>query len=97
MLNEVLVSLFRLCLFDFGSTSTLINEHAVPPHALPKHGESQVVTTTQGTYLSSNYFNASKILFLDFCKTRKILYVYQHTYSSSTLRYDFIVGRDIQG
>ena len=45
-LNVSVVSLFGLCLFDSGcsgSTSTLINEHAVSPRVHPKFRESQIV------------------------------------------------------
>ena len=94
-LNETPVSLFGLALFDSGSTSTLINERAVPPNIEPRLGEDQVVTTTQGTYSSTKYFDAAEIMFPDFCKTRVIPKVHLRTFSSSTSRYDFIVGRDI--
>ena len=94
-LNGSPVSLFGLCLFDSGSTSTLINERAVPPTVKPKQGDSQLVTTTQGTYASKNYFDASEIMFPEFCKTRMIPKVHLRTFSSATSRYDFIVGRDI--
>ena len=95
MLNGSPVSLFGLCLFDSGSTSTLINEHVVPPEVKPRFGDPQLVTTTQGTYSSKHYFDASEIMFPEFCKTRMIPTVHLRTFSSATSRYDFIVGHDI--
>ena len=94
-LNGHPVSLFGLCLFDSGSTSTLINEHAIPPNVEPKWGDNQLVTTTQGTYSSKKYFDASEIMFLEFCKIRMIPTVHLRTFSSDNSRYNFIVGRDI--
>ena len=89
------MSLFGLCLFDSGSTSTLINERAVPPNVEPRLSDPQVVTTTQGTYSSKNYFDASEIIFPEFCKTRMIPKVHLRTFSSVNSWYDFIVWRDI--
>ena len=54
-----------------------------------------MVTTTQGTYLSKNYFDASEIMFPEFCKTRIIPTVHLRTFASNNSRYDFIAGRDI--
>ena len=94
-LNGSLVSLFGLCLFNLDSTSTLINECVVPPNILPKQGENQLVTTTQGSYSSQNYFDASEIMFPEFCKTRIIPTAHICTFASKTSLYDFIVGWDI--
>ena len=94
-LNGTVVALFGLCLFDSGSTSTLINERTVPPQVKPKQGEKQLVTTTQGNYTSENYFDELDIMFPEFCKTRLIPTVHLRTFSSRNSRYDFIVGRDI--
>ena len=71
-LNDKPVALFGLCLFDSGSTSTLINERAIPPTVVPKIGPSQEVTITQGTYTSTKYFFGNEISFPEFCKTRYI-------------------------
>ena len=94
-LNGKTISLYGLCLFDSGSTSTLINERAIPPGVTPKQGPTQQVTTTQGNYSSSEYFDAQEIVFPDFCTTRKIPTLHLRTFSSATSRYDFIVGRDV--
>ena len=94
-LNDTLTSLYGLCLFDSGSTSTLINRHAIPPNVAPKQGATQLVTTTQGNFSSSDYFDAQEIVFPAFCSTRKIPKVHLRTFSSTTSRYDFIVGRDV--
>ena len=72
-LNGSVISLFVLCLFDSGSTSTLTNERTVPPQVHPKHIESQIVTTTQGTYLLEKYFDAKDIFFTNFAKREKKL------------------------
>ena len=71
-MNGKEVSLFGLALFDSGSTSTLINERAIPHAISAHHGEDQMVTTTQGTYLSKKYFDAKFVSFPEFCKTRHI-------------------------
>ena len=94
-LNGHPVSLFGLYLFDSGSTSTLINKRAVPPNVEQKLGDDQLVTTTQGTYSSKNYFDASEIMFQEFCKTRMNPTVNLRAFSSNNSRYNFIVGRDI--
>ena len=52
-LNKKSIVLYGLCLFDSGSTSTLINERVIPHHVTPEVGPTQQVTTTQGTYNSS--------------------------------------------
>ena len=57
-LNGSPTSLYGLCLFDSGSTSTLIDERAIPPNVAPKQGPTQLVITTQGNYSSSDYFDA---------------------------------------
>ena len=67
-LNDSPVSLFGLCLVDSGSTSTLINERAVPPNVKPRLGDPQVVTTTQGTYSSKIISMHSKLYFPNFAK-----------------------------
>ena len=57
-LNDVDVHLFALCLYDSGSTSTLINEQAIPHGIIAKNGMPQTFTTTQGTYETSKFFAA---------------------------------------
>ena len=94
-LNNRTVALFGLCLFDSGSTSTLINERAIPQIVKPLLGETQQVTTTQGIYESSKFFYAEQISFPEFCKTRYIPKIHLRTFLSPTSRYDFIVGRDV--
>ena len=94
-LNKKSVALFGLCLFDSGSTNTLINERAIPHHVDPRIGPTQQVTTTQGTYNSTKYFLGETIYFPEFCKTRFIQQVTLRTFNSCTSRYDFIVGRDV--
>ena len=94
-LNGHPVSLFGLCLFDLGNTSTLINERAVPPDVTPRLDEDQLVTSTQGTYASKKYFDTLEIMFPEFCKTRNIPTVHLRTFSSVNSQFDFIVGRDI--
>ena len=94
-LNGHPVSLFGLCLFESGSTSTLINECAVPPNVEPRLGDGQLVTTSQDIYSSKKYFDASEIMFPELCKTRTIPTVHLRTFSSNNSRYNFIVGRDI--
>ena len=47
-LHDTNIALLGLCLFDSGSTSTLINVHAAPPHIKPKRDPDQQVTTTEG-------------------------------------------------
>ena len=54
-LNDKTVNLFGLCLFDSGSTTTLINKRSVPPAVVPSRGNSQAFTTTQGTYESREF------------------------------------------
>ena len=79
-LNDTLTSLYGLCLFDSGSTSTLINERAIPPTVAPKQGPTQLVTTTQGNYSSSDYFDAQEIMFPDFVAQEKFLKcIYVHS------------------
>ena len=87
--------MFALCLFDSGSTSTLINERSLPMGITPKIGQSQTFTTTQGTYDTSTFFIATDIFFPDFCKSRKIATVHMRTFNSPNSRYDVIVGRDL--
>ena len=58
-LNDISVSVFGLCSFDVGSTSTtstLINEQVVLPQVQANIGSDQQVTTTQGIYFSNKYF-----------------------------------------
>ena len=95
LLNDSPVTLFGIYLFDSGSTSTLINTRAVPTTATVRHGANQMVTTTQGTYNSTEYFNAEKLSFPECFKTRFIPLVHLRTFDSPTSHYDFIVGRDI--
>ena len=45
-----------VCLFDSGSTNTLINHRAVLPNILARADATQSFTTTQGTYESSIIF-----------------------------------------
>ena len=68
-LNKKSVAPFGLCLFDSGSTSTLINERVISHHVDPKIGPTQQVTMTQGTYNFSKYFMGEEISFPEFCKT----------------------------
>ena len=60
-LNNIRADLHALCLFDSDSTSTLINQHALPPAIKAKTGAIQSFTTTQGTYNSSKYFVGNNI------------------------------------
>ena len=94
-LNKKSVALFGLCLFDSDSVNTLINERAIPHHMDPQIGPTQQVTTTQGTYNSSNYFLGETISFPDFCKTRFLQQVILRNFNSRTSGYDFIVGSDV--
>ena len=82
----MIIYLYSLYLFNSGSTSTLINKRAIPPEVTPKQGPTQQVTTTQGNYSSSDYFDAQEIVFPDFCSTRKIPNVHLRTFSSRTWR-----------
>ena len=90
-LNGSVVSLFGLYLFDSGSTSTLINERAVPPQVHPKFGESQIVTTTQGTVpIHQKSIMTQKTFFSpNFAKREKYL---KYTYVPiRVLRHDMIL------
>ena len=50
ILNDTEADLHALCLFDSGSTNSLINQRSLPPFILAKIGKMQSFTTTQGTY-----------------------------------------------
>ena len=52
-LNDRQADLYTFCLFDSGSTNTLINQRSVPPDIPAKSGASQSFTTIQGIYESS--------------------------------------------
>ena len=52
-LIDVQTDLYALCLFDSGSTNTLINHRVVPLEIPVRAGASQSFMTTQGTYESS--------------------------------------------
>ena len=94
-LNEVRADLYALCLFDSGSTNTLINHRAVPPGIPIKLGTPQSFTTTQGTYESSKIFQARNIFFPNFCKSRSIPEVQLRLFNSPKSRYDVIISRDV--
>ena len=94
-LNGKQADLYALCLFDSGSTNTLINQQLIPPDIPAKSGTSQSFTTTQGTYESSKIFIAKNIYFPDFCKSRKIPKIQTRLFNSPNSRYDVIIGRDI--
>ena len=66
ILKETNVALFGLCLFDSGSTSTLINEPAIPFHGKGKQESIQKITAAQGNYLLTEYFYAAKLCFSNF-------------------------------
>ena len=67
-LNDKKVALYALCLFDSGSSNTLINQCSLPPFVEANVGTSQAFTTTQGTYNSSEYFMGKIYSFLIFVK-----------------------------
>ena len=94
-LNDAPVDAFGLCLFVSGSTTTLLNQRALPNNITPRMGTTQQFTTTQGTYQTQEYVVAREIIFPDFCKSRKIPQVNIRLFNSPTSRYDVIVGRDI--
>ena len=94
-LNNTEVHLFALCLYNSGSTSTLLNEQAIPQGIIAKIGLPQTFTTTQGIYKTNKFFIAEGIFFLDFCKSWQIPPVHMRTFNSPNSRYDIIVGRDV--
>ncbi len=94
-LNGVQVDLFGLCLFDSGSTCTLFNSRALPASVSPKLGEPQKFTATQGTYSSQEIVTGTEIFFPNFCKTRIIPDHTFRLFTSPSLRYDVIIGRDL--
>jgi len=94
-LNDIKVDTFGLCLFDSGSTTTLMNQRALPRIVKPRVGSVQQYTTTQGTYRAQNYVLAEEILFPDFCKSRIIPSIKIRLFDSPTSRYDVIIGRDV--
>ena len=94
-LNNKDVHLHALCLYDSGSTSTLINQRAVPPTIIAKIGTAQSFTTTQGSYKSSKYFMANNIFFPDFCRARRIPEIVMRLFNSPMSRYDVIISRDV--
>ena len=94
-LNDARADLYALCLFDSGSTNTLINHRAVPPCIPVRSGASQLFTTTRGTYESSKIFHARNIFFPDFCKSRSVPEVQLRLFNSPKSRYDVIISRDV--
>ena len=50
LLNDTNTDLYALCLFDSGSTNSLINQRSLPPFIQAKIGKMQSFTTIQGTY-----------------------------------------------
>ena len=86
---------FSLCLFDSGSSATLLNERAIPAFIKPKVGEPQRFTTTQGSYTSNKFFMAKTISFPEFCKTPFVPELAVRTFHSPSSWYDIIVGHDI--
>ena len=94
-LNDKQADLYALCLFNSGSTNTLINQQSVPPDIPAKPGMSQPFTTTQGTYESSKIFLVQNSYFPDFCKSRKIPKIQIRLFNSPNSQYDVIISRDI--
>lgn len=94
-LNDIQADLHALCLFNSGSSSTLINQHALPPLIKSKMGALQSFTTTQGTDESSKFYVGSNIFFPDFCKSRKISEITMRLFNSPVSRYDVIISRDV--
>ena len=90
-LNDIDVDTFGLCLFDSGSTTTLMNQRALPRTVKPRVGSVQQYTTTQGTNRAQNYVFAEEILFPDFCKSRIIPSIKIRLFDSPTSRYDVIL------
>ena len=80
-LSDTNTALFGLCLFDSGSTSTLINVHAVSPHIKPKSSQDQQITTTEGIYSSNEYIlMLQKYPFQISVKCiRSLSYIYVHS------------------
>ena len=62
---------------------------------MPRLGNIQTFTSTQGTYESKEYFFAKGIYFPDFCKSRQINNVAMRTFDSITSRYDVIIRHDL--
>ena len=83
-LNEESANLLGLCLFDSGSSSTLINDRAILASIKPHLGDPQRFTTTQGSYLCRKYFLARKIISPEFCKTRFVPKLLVRTFHSPT-------------
>ncbi len=94
-MNEKQVDAFALCLFDSGSTVTLLNERVLPPGIKPKVGQEQSFTTTQGTYSAQNYVLAKDVFVPEFCNSRSIPTLTMRLFNSPNSRYDVIVGRDV--
>ena len=62
-----MVALFGLCLFDLVSTSKLINECAVLTQFKIRKGLDQQVTTTQGFYSFSEFFDVEEKYLFQIC------------------------------
>ena len=94
-LNNKQADLHASCLFDSGSTNTLINQQSIP-HGVPaKNGVSQSFTTTQGTYESSKIYFGKNIYFPDFCNSRNIPKIQLWLFNGPKSWFDVIIGRDI--
>ena len=73
----------------------LINKRSVPSAIIHKVGNTQVFTTIQGTYESSEYFMAKNIYFHNFCKMFTIPNTYVLLFNSPKSWYNIIIGHDV--
>ena len=94
-MNGIDTNFFGLCLFDSGSTSTLLNRRAIPPKVSLKKGKEQKFHTTQGSYSSSDFIVGNSIRFPEFTNSRAIPQLEFRIFDNPYSKYDMIVGRDV--
>ena len=94
-MNQQILTVFGLGLFDSGVSSTLINKRLLHMNVIPIKGRSQRVTTTQETYDAEEYVEVDLISFPDFTSSRKFEKRGFMVFDSPHLRYDVIIGRDL--
>ena len=82
-------------LFDGGSSSTLLNERALPRGATPHVAErKQLTTTASGTFDTSRTVHLTDIRLPEFSNGRRLEGMVCRLFNSPTCQYDIILGRD---
>jgi transposase InsO family protein len=84
-----------ICLFDTGSTGTMIQQRCLPPGAKPNiSNQKRITTTINGSFDTSLSVQLNDISLPEFVNGRIIDGIEARLFDSPSCRYDIIFGRD---